>query len=763
MNRSFTNFPVSLVWIAVLFIVGCSAQPNEEQSLANLRQMTSNGKLPPESVVADIENRFANRKSGALAKLLRAQIRFENKDYAGAAGILASDVFKTHTHIADHALWLRAKALNAAGDHEQAMKVADELLRDYPDSIRKRDAMLAWASSATASGREVEIMRQLVELAAERDAEASLAIAKAHEAARSMPQAINYYRSAYFDGAGTAAGKEAEAKLVSLGQPLTPQTPAERLSYAEGLFKSKNYGQAALAYQSLISAGGTPVTPKIVLNQIVSLVNSGGIVQAQSIVDAATLPAKELEEAHRHLVLAYAKGRNWPKARTAADEMRKKFPAGALTAKTYIDLGLAAREAKNRTEEGYFFNTAAAAFANSPDISIAQFEAGWFQHEQNNLELSSQMFVEHLAKYADKDNTNRGKAGYWAARDSEKSGKIAEACALYEGVIYRYSANWYGYLATSRMSTLKNSGQCRSAAPPNATIERAVKNLKTINIVPETAREKELARAAKSDDLSTIGLFDWAIQELNEAKKTAGNSPKINLALARHHRWKGDNTNALITMMKSYPDYAQMFPEEMDRETWAFFYPQNNWGEIKRWSQARGLDIYKVAGLIRQESVFTPRAASPAKAYGLMQLIMPTAKATAKKYGTAMPSSPEDLYNPALNIELGTAYMKDQLAKYGRIEYMSVAYNAGPGRVPQWRATLPAEMDEFVEAIPFKETKGYVQGIIRNTAQYRRLYDENGNFKPNVGTRPLRSEIDSKPRDQFLAENPEAIIDEGSN
>jgi len=103
--------------------------------------------------------------------------------------------------------------------------------------------------------------------------------------------------------------------------------------------------------------------------------------------------------------------------------------------------------------------------------------------------------------------------------------------------------------------------------------------------------------------------------------------------------------------------------------------------------------------------------------------------------------------------------MRDQLDKFGRIEYMAVAYNAGPGRVAPWRASLPMEIDEFVEAIPFRETKGYVQGVIRNSAQYRRLYDESGNFKPNVGTRPLRGEIDSKPREQFTAEFPEIVLD----
>jgi len=130
-----------------------------------------------------------------------------------------------------------------------------------------------------------------------------------------------------------------------------------------------------------------------------------------------------------------------------------------------------------------------------------------------------------------------------------------------------------------------------------------------------------------------------------------------------------------------------------------------------------------------------------------MQLIIPTAQVTARKYGSNLSGnlSVDTLLQPQPSIELGTAYLRDMLDKFGRIEYVAVAYNAGPGRVPQWRATLPADIDEFVEAIPFKETKQYVQGIIRNTAQYRRLYDENGNWRQNVGSHPLRSEIDTKP------------------
>ena len=85
-------------------------------------------------------------------------------------------------------------------------------------------------------------------------------------------------------------------------------------------------------------------------------------------------------------------------------------------------------------------------------------------------------------------------------------------------------------------------------------------------------------------------MFDWAVDELTEAKKTANNSPKINLALAHYYRFKNDNVNALLALAKSYPDYSQMFPEEMSKEEWDVFYPLSNWTEIKYWAGQRRLD-----------------------------------------------------------------------------------------------------------------------------------------------------------------------------
>jgi soluble lytic murein transglycosylase len=744
----------SFLFLIAVFTVACSAQAGDT-SLDSLRQITKDGKLPAESVVAGIENRYAGKKTGALAKLLRARIRFENKDYAGAAAMLDSADFAKLTRVADHALWLRGRALQQAGDHAKAKAVFQRLIAEFPDSLRAEEARILWANSAIQSGEALKVPAFLAEQIEAHDAAALLATAKAYESLNDQPNAVAFYRRTYFYGAGNDAAKEAEAKLISMAQPLTPSNAEEITARAEKLYAFRNWVEADKAFTQLAAGYGASLTPDVNLKRLVTHANAKRMSDAQAAFMAISASSPLKEQAHYELVTGYARNRLFPDARRTAEEMRRAYPNGKLTPKAWVDAGLAARDARNKGEEQFFLGGALANYPNAVEVAQAQFELAWMAHEADNYQRSSQMLIEHLARYADKDTTNRGKAGYWAARDSERAGRTAEACALYDAVMYRYSANWYGYLAQQKVAAMS----CPAGAAPGSQVQKAIANLKSVTVAPETSGPKELARAEKSDDLSTIGLFDWAIEELNEAKTTAQNSPKINLALARHYRFKGDNVNALLALAKSYPDYSQMFPEEMGREEWEIFYPHVAWEQIKTWAKTRGLDMYQVAGLIRQESVFNPRASSHANAYGLMQLILPTARTVARKYGSTANVSIDALFQPALNIELGTAYMRDQLDKFGRIEYMAVAYNAGPGRVPQWRATLPAEMDEFVEAIPFKETKGYVQGVIRNSAQYRRLYDENGNFKPNVGTRPLRGEIDSKPRDQFAAENPEIVID----
>ena len=754
MLRQLITFSCTAFFLLTLVTTSCEAQQTEEQALTNLRQMSRDGRAPSEDYVAGIESRFAGKRTGLLAKLLRAKIKFDNRDFVGAAALLNTDEFRSKTKVADHALWLRGAALQQAGNHAEAMAAFARLTSDFPDSIYVSDSKLKWATSAIAAGQSGMVPSTLKHMIDANDPAANLAAAKAYEALGNQNDALRFYRRVYFFGAGSDAAKEAEAKLTSLAQPLTPQTVEEATFRAGRLFEARNYAAADKAYADLSSAYPSSISNATRLKQLTTFSNLKKAAEAQTSFNAIPATAPEKEEAYYQLVMAYARARQWATARSVAEQLKQKYPSGKWTPKAWVDAGMSARDAKNKLEEQSFLRAAVANFPNAVEVAGAQFELAWIEHENKNVGVSSRMLTEHLARYAERDTTNRGKAGYWAARDSERAGKTAEACALYDGVIYRYSANWYGYLAQRRLAAMS----CPAGASVDPMVTRAVAALRTITVAPETATSKELMRAEKSEELSMVGLFDWAIDELEEAKKTAPNSPKLNLALAKHYRMKGDNVNALLSLAKSYPDYSQMFPEEMGREEWDIFYPLTNWEQIKSWAKNRNLDQYQVAGLIRQESVFNPRAKSGANAYGLMQLLIPTARATARKYGSSATITGDSLFQPALNIELGTAYMRDQFDKFGRIEYVAVAYNAGPGRVNPWRASLPVEIDEFVEAIPFRETKAYVQGVIRNSAQYRRLYDESGNFKPNVGTKAVRGEIDSKPADQIAAEFPDVVI-----
>jgi soluble lytic murein transglycosylase len=756
-------------FLLVPLTTSCSAfvtQMSDEQAAETLRILTRDGKLPSEAAVLQVENRFSNTRTGALAKLLRARIRFETSDFDGAAQILSSNVFREKTTVADYALWLRGRALQQANRHAEAMNVFAELTRDFPDSLQARQAKLLWANSAFESGQADKVPTFLKDLTDKNDAEALLLTAKSFESQNYQPQAVAFFRRVYFYGAEAKASKEAETKLISLGQNILPQTAEEIQTRASKFYNSKNYSEAANAYTTLLTNFPNTGSPDINLKRVIAFANLRKTSEAQLAFNLIPQSAKEKEQGFYELARAFAGARQWAQARQIVEEMRQKFPSSKWTPKTMVDVGMLARTAKNSAEESYFLKTAVFAYPNATEVAQAQFELAWLEHNNDNFAQSSQMLIEHLARYVDKDSTNRGKAGYWAARDSERAGKIAEACALYDGEIYRYGANWYGYLALQKLTSLRAQGKCRTEQqfPADSLVSRAVANLKTVTVAPETATDKELERAENAEELSLVGLFDLAIAELQEAKKTAQESPKINLALAKHYRQRGDNVNALLALAKSYPDYSQMFPEELSREEWDIFYPLTNWQDIKFWAKNRNLDSYTVAGLIRQESVFNPRAKSHADAYGLMQLLIPTARATARKFGSATTNIyGETLFQPAINIELGTAYMREQFDKFGRLEFVAVAYNAGPGRVPQWQATLPFEMDEFVEAIPFRETRGYVQGVIRNSAQYRRLYDDNGKFKSNVGTKTLRGEIDTKSLEQLAQEFPEIRVNSSNS
>jgi soluble lytic murein transglycosylase-like protein len=147
-------------------------------------------------------------------------------------------------------------------------------------------------------------------------------------------------------------------------------------------------------------------------------------------------------------------------------------------------------------------------------------------------------------------------------------------------------------------------------------------------------------------------------------------------------------------------------------------------------SREHEVDPSLVLALIREESFFRRDARSPANAYGLMQLLQGTARQVAN--GSGLTVKARDLYDPEINVRLGLEYLKTLLERYdGRLYLALAAYNAGPHRVDQWRRDFPlADEEEFIEMIPFSETRNYVKNILRNYFFYR--------YYQSAGARPER-------------------------
>jgi soluble lytic murein transglycosylase len=711
--------------------------PAEQRALESMRSMTRGDVLPAENVVAGIESQFPGTKAAGLARILRARIKLNAKDYSGAAGMLDARVIASQTSIADYALYLRASALEQAARVGEARAFYQELLHAFPSSLRARDAALRVAALLIKSNEPAAVPVLLKDLAQKDDATALLTTAKAYEQSSDTNRALAAYRRIYFFAPTSAESVEAAAAITRLGSTPTPATGAEAINRAERLYTARKFNDSLTAFADAFVKYPASVTVESQLHRGIAAYNLRKTPDAVSALGAVPTSAGETRaEALSYLAQTYARARMWDQARATAEEMRRTFPKSSVTATTLVALGQIAADEKNDADASYFNRTAVTSFSGSVEVAQAQFDLAWAAHDERNFSDSSRMLAEHLAYYADKNTDNRGRAGYWAARDSERAGKLPEARALYEAMLARYDANWYGYLAKQRLDVLKRTVPAKVFAT-DSLIARAVANLQTVTVAEETAGPEDETHMLKADQLSNIGLDDWAFAELARAAENAPDSPKVNLATARIYRSEDDNVHALNTLKRSYPDYSQMKPEELTREEWDVFYPLAYWDIIVQESRARNLDPYQVAGLIRQETIFSTRARSHANAYGLMQVLVPTGRLTAKKYGVNREVTVESLYEPRLNIQLGTAYLRDQIDKFGRIEYVAAAYNAGPSRAVQWRSSLPSEIDEWAEAVPLKETRGYVQGVVRNRLQYQRLYDANGNFRPEVGTRAV--------------------------
>ncbi|HYM10699.1 MAG TPA: lytic transglycosylase domain-containing protein, partial [Bryobacterales bacterium] len=171
------------------------------------------------------------------------------------------------------------------------------------------------------------------------------------------------------------------------------------------------------------------------------------------------------------------------------------------------------------------------------------------------------------------------------------------------------------------------------------------------------------------------------------------------------------------------PGYLAFPVDSLPRRYWELLFPMPWRNEIESYSKLHELDPSLVAALIRQESEFNPGAVSSAHAHGLMQIMPATGRRLGRDLGIRRVSVPQ-LHVPETSLQLGTLHLRHVLDLYqGKVEPALAGYDAGEHRADKW-LTWHSMKDpaEFVENIPFTETREYVQSVTRNAEIYRKIY-----------------------------------------
>ncbi|SIQ50478.1 soluble lytic murein transglycosylase [Rhizobium sp. RU33A] len=327
------------------------------------------------------------------------------------------------------------------------------------------------------------------------------------------------------------------------------------------------------------------------------------------------------------------------------------------------------------------------------DIADAEFHAGWYALRALNDPKTA---GRHFARILEVSNRplSASRAWYWLGRASEasKDGKAREHFAR----AAQHSSTFYGQLAAARIDR------------PGIQIP-----------YPKPSAD-ERARFTQRESVQAIARYEaaghgWRAQSLYRALADQLDSPgELALLSARAENSSGGHQLSLQIGKTAYA-------RGIDVPALAF--PV---GVIPASANIAGSGKALAYAIARQESAFNPAAISPADARGLLQLLPSTARGVAARHGIAY--QPEKLTrDPGFNATLGAHYLGEQIDAFGGSYIMTfIAYNAGPRKVPEWierygdpRGKSIDEVVDWIERIPFPETRNYVMRVMENYQVYK--------------------------------------------
>jgi soluble lytic murein transglycosylase len=310
-----------------------------------------------------------------------------------------------------------------------------------------------------------------------------------------------------------------------------------------------------------------------------------------------------------------------------------------------------------------------------------------------------------------------GRERYFAARAELALGRREQALEALERLVSDIPFSYYMLNAYSRLAALEPA---RAKRARDRGFEKASGSTRPA-IPGDVLGRPGYVRAI---ELLRVGDTIAAVNELEGAGLARpGAGPDLLWAAARAYARAGAHKLAHDIARSRLTDWLSRWPAADWAEAWRVAFPRPYRELVERQAKSQKLPSALVFAIMREESAFDPEAESIADAYGLMQLIVPTARVAAK--GTNLPHDRRALKRPSVNVELGCRTLSRFSRVFAENPLLAVpAYNAGPTRVKQWLTDRPSlDFDLWVEAIPFLETRRYTKRVLASRAAYAFLYE----------------------------------------
>jgi len=628
--------------------------------------------------------------------------------------------------LADYAEYLAAQANLQSNNLPAAELLLNGFATRHPDSVFVPQIPVLEANLFVQEGDPQQALAKLKPHLGEpiaNKADFLLAQAKAEQMAGQTEPAAKLFRHVFLTYPLSNEAQVAKSQLAIVGAA-APLTADERRTHADALYKANRFNDAAEEYRAL--ANDPAVSDEARNALLVAAATCDWKLKRLSRQELEKLPDTQDETGARrtYLLMELARDKDDTDAqRTLVEQMKTRFAESPWLAEALYSSGNMYLLRKDYPQAIIYYSELAKRFPKSCEPSptahcsnyapSSHWRAAWLSYRLKQYPEASRLFDEQIANYP--GGKEIPGALYWRGRVYEQQEhRPALAAAYYRAVIRVYQHYYYAAEAKQRLASL-------GIVTPEIVPMLAALHPETIPELSDDVPEDD-PRVVKARLLANAGLNEYIPAEIHAAD---GSDEWGAFAEADIYTSYGETFRAMRVLKRAIPFYTSAPVSAMPMTYWRILFPEAYWPQIKTSAAANGLDPYMVASLIRQESEFNPQAISNKSAYGLMQLLPSVGKSMAKAEGIKHFEASQ-LLDPYMNIRLGCRYLKQTMDKFGgQPEYVFAAYNAGDARVVDWRTgEADQSIDEFVESIPFTETRDYVQAILRNEDIYRSLDQE---------------------------------------